>query len=209
MKILRNLILINIISLIFFIFIIIELLSNGFLVRVDLLINSIIPQIENSFLTNFSNIIGILFGTISMIIISLILVIYLWFRYSKWKSIFFGITMLLSGLVFYIIKEIVQRARPLNSLVIKTDFAFPSGHVTSSIVFFGLITYLILNKSKSKNLKLAIILISIFMVLLICFTRLYLNVHWFTDVLAGLVLGTFILTICMIIKEFLEIKYSL
>lgn len=150
-------------------------------------------SIQNNFFTSFSKVIGIIFDTNLMIIFSLIIVAWLFARSSKKESIIFGSVMLTDAILLWIIKKLIVIQRPLNSLVAETNFAFPSGHTTSAIVFFGLLTYLI----SRKNSKM--IYSSIFMILLISFTRLYLNVHWLTDILGGFALGTFLLTLGIIL----------
>lgn len=206
MRTLKNLIWINVISLLVFISVLLGVLYNFGFARIDFIVNSFMANITNGFLTNFSIAVSFIFDINSMIIISLVLSAYLWIKYSKNNSIFFILTIMLGGGIVYILKNLVQRARPLNALLIENNSAFPSGHATIAVVFFGALTYLILNKNKSRNLKLASIIISIFMVLFICFTRLYLNVHWFSDVFGGIAIGTFILTGCIFLKEFFNKK---
>ncbi|MDP3027237.1 MAG: phosphatase PAP2 family protein [Nanoarchaeota archaeon] len=204
MKASKTLVWINIISLLVFIFILIEVIYNGFLVRLDPIISSFIFSIKNDFLTNLSIAVSFIFDIKSVIIISLILSAYLWVKLSKKDSMLFIFAMILNGGILYMLKELIQRARPLNSLVAESSFAFPSAHASTAIVFFGLLIYLISKKKESKNLKLNVILISIFMILLICFARLYLNVHWLSDVLGGIAIGIFILTGCILLKEFFD-----
>ena len=201
MKASKTLVWINIISLLVFIFILIEVFYNGFLVRLDPIISSFMPSIQNDFLTNLSIAVSFIFDIKSVIIISLILSAYLWARFSKKDSMLFISAMVLNGGILYILKELIQRARPLNSLVAESSFAFPSAHTSTAIVFFGLLIYLTSKKKESKNLKLNALWISIFMILLICFARLYLNAHWFSDVLGGIAIGMFILTGCIILRE--------
>mgnify|MGYP001618899381 CR=1 FL=1 len=200
MKLKKKLILASIISLIIFIVILIEVLYNGSLVDLDLSINSL-NITKNIFLIELSKIIGFIFDTVSVIIISLILSIFLWYKNSKKEGIFLSFTILLNSVIVFVIKETVQRARPLNSLVSENSFAFPSGHTATAVVFFGVLVYLILRKSNSKIFKSASIGVSIFMIILICFTRLYLNLHWFSDILGGLFIGVFILSICILLKD--------
>jgi len=206
MKIKKELILVNLISLIIFVLILIEVLSNGLLVNLDLFLNSW-NVTKNIFLVDISKIIDLVFDSWSIIIISLFLSIFLCFKYSKKEGAFFSLVILLNAALIYLIKEIVQRARPQNALIPGSNFAFPSGHTATAVAFFGLLIYLILRKAKSKKIKVASIWISILIVLLIGFTRLYLNLHWLTDVLGGLALGIFILTCCIILKNILiEVK---
>ena len=94
-------------------------------------------------------------------------------------------------------KEKFQRAKPLNTLIPETSFSRPSGHATIDVVFFGLITYLFITKKH----KLTATLISTLIILITGFTRLYLRVHWLTDVIAGLTLGTIILITSILIYK--------
>jgi|SRR3989344_740338 len=201
-KTLKTLIWTNIISLLVFIFILLEVFHNGFLIKLDLLINSFMPNIENSLLTNLSIAISFIFDIKSLAVITLILSFYLLLKNSKKDSIFFILTIIFGGEFIYIIKDLIQRTRPLNALVSESDFAFPSGHAAISIAFFGILIYLFSQKRGLRSLKLVSVLISIFIILLICFSRVYLNVHWFSDVLGGIAIGTFILTGCILLKEF-------
>ena len=192
---------INIISLLVFIFILIEVFYNGFLVRLDQIISSFMPSMQNYFLTNLSIAVSFIFDIKSVIVISLILSAYLWIRLSKKDSMLFISAIILNGGILYVLKELIQRARPLNSLVAESRFAFPSAHASTAIDFFGLLIYLASKKSKLRRLRLNALWISIFMILLICFARLYLNVHWLSDVLGGIAIGIFILSGCILIRE--------
>jgi len=205
-KISGKLILTALICFLVFIFIITEILLPGFLVQIDLSINSFIPSIHNPSLINISRVIDMLFDVIPIVFISLILSIFLWFRYSKKESAFFALTMIFNAAVIYLVKEVIQRARPLNSLLHIGDFAFPSGHSTTAVVFFGLLIYVVFLNNKSRIIKIISVLAGIFMMFLIGFSRIYLNMHWFSDVFGGFVLGGFVLSICLLIKNFLENK---
>lgn len=206
MKVSKKLFLVSIISLIVFIFVLIEVLNNGFLTKLDITINSIISILENDLFVDISNILGFIFDTLGVIIISLIFSGCLWIKKHKRDSIFFIIVILINSLFIFLIKELVQRTRPLNSLIQEGSFAFPSGHAATSVVFFGLLIYLSLRKIKSDSLRLIIIILSIFMIIIISMTRLILNVHWFSDVIGGIFLGLFILTGSIIIKR--KFKYG-
>lgn len=198
MKIPKKILWINLCSLAVFIFLLISF-KNNFFVRIDSAVNLFMSQIQNPFFISVSQMIAVMFDTTVMIIFSLLFSTFVWFKYSKRDAVFFSFTMLLGGAFIYVMKDFVQRARPINALVLENSFAFPSGHALSAVVFFGLLIYLAF-KEKSKR-KTNVSLISAFMVVLICFTRLYLNVHWLTDVLGGLALGIFILTGNILLKE--------
>jgi undecaprenyl-diphosphatase len=194
----KKLVLTSITSLVIFISLII---FEKFLTNIDISINHLITLIQLPFFIIVSKGIGILFDTYSMIIISLIISIILWLRSSKKDAIFFSTIMLLNGAVIELLKIIINKARPINELVNETNQAFPSGHTTTAVVFFGLLTYLIFKRTKSSITRITTVIASITLILLISFSRLYLNVHWFTDILGGLALGLFILTCSILLRK--------
>lgn len=202
MKTSVSIVIVNIFSLILFFMVFLEALNNGTLVELDLFLNTAMTQIRNSFFTSLSILIDVIFDLISMIVISILLSIFLLKRYCKKFALFFSMTILLDALVIIALKDIIMRARPLNGIIPKADFAYPSGHTADAVVFFGFLTYLVMRKSESHMIKGITISISSFMIILIGFSRLYLNVHWLTDVIGGFALGLFILTGSILLKEY-------
>lgn len=89
----------------------------------------------------------------------------------------------------YIMKILVARARPEGGILspIESSFSFPSGHATASMTFYGFLVYMLCVLFPSK--KSPIITTGIFLIGLIGFSRLYLGVHFPSDVLAGYLLG--------------------
>jgi len=156
---------------------------------IDTATNALMQSIENPILTSFSKIIAHALDPIILIIISSIIATFIYIKISKKKGVFFVATILITGILIKLSKEIFQRARPLNSLIPETSFAMPSGHATIAVVFFGLIAYLFIN----KKYKITATIITTLIILLVGFTRIYLRVHWLTDVIAGFILGTIIL----------------
>ena len=112
--------------------------------------------------------------------------------FDKKRAYSFSVLILVSVLINTIIKEIFAIPRPLDDIVhplytsLAKGFSFPSGHAQGSMTLWGLI--IILNRKSVK-----IIITSIFMILLISFSRLYLGVHFPTDILSGWVVGVVVL----------------
>ena len=204
MKLLKKLIALDIICFLVFTFILVEVLANRVLINSDISINLLMSLVKNNLIIDISKLIGVIFDTLSIVVISLILLIYFWFKYSKKDSLFFMLVILLSTGLIFLVKELVQRARPFNALVSETSFSFPSGHATSAVVFFGLLIYLFIIKNKSFLSRSLFTLICFILILIIGFSRLILNVHWFSDVIGGFFLGLFILISCVIIREILN-----
>ena len=192
----------NVVSLIVFILISIGVKFTKLFTNLDLYVSSMFSSVTSSFLIMFSKNIHFIFDTTSMVVISIIISIFLLIKHSRKNAAFLSITMLADALILLILKLLLEIPRPISNFITETDFSFPSGHATTTVVFFGILSYLIINKYKNVNFEIA--LASFFMVLLISFTRLYLGIHWFSDVLGGIFLGEFILTGSLIIKHVLE-----
>jgi len=158
---------------------------------IDLQTNSWTMSIQTSSLTAMAIVIAYVFDTISLIVISLTLAAYLFYRnYGKYGALLLA-AMGGDALIVSIAKTVVHSARPLNGLVYDTGFSFPSGHTTASIVFCGLLAYLAWQHWKSPKAKTVSIALSITVTSFVAFDRIYLNVHWFSDVLGGCLLGLF------------------
>jgi len=128
----------------------------------------------------------------SLIVVLATALIFFLFKYKK-EALFLILT-LVSGLVSSVFKIIVNRARPLPSLVriIETtrQQSYPSGHMIFYIVFLGFLTLLMYQlRTISKSIRIGVSSISILLILVIPFSRIYLGAHWFTDVLGGFLLG--------------------
>ncbi len=81
------------------------------------------------------------------------------------------------------------------------ETCFPSGHTTSYVVFFGYLTYLSLTYLKKSWLRNALVAVFISIIILVGPSRIYLHVHWFSDVLAAYLLGFSILILLILIHR--------
>lgn len=91
-----------------------------------------------------------------------------------------------SALLNKILKHIVQRPRPTEHRIIdESGYSFPSGHSMVSAAFYGFLIYLIYKNVKNKYLKWGLIAILSLLIFLIGASRIYLGVHYTSDVLAG------------------------
>jgi membrane-associated phospholipid phosphatase len=87
-------------------------------------------------------------------------------------------------------KVVVERARPpiQTQQVLETNYSFPSGHVTSTSAVVG-ITVAVLAIGRSRRVRAVLAAVAALLITVIAATRLYLGVHWLTDVIAGAILG--------------------
>lgn len=88
------------------------------------------------------------------------------------------------------LKKIFIRARPLKYFLIEQEgYSFPSGHAMVSMSFYTTMTYLLVKDMSNQNAKKILWIINSIIVTSIGFSRIYLGVHWPTDVLVGYLLG--------------------
>lgn len=122
---------------------------------------------------------------------NLLLVIYFFIKKNRQLALLTLLTALSSLGLMSLIKNLVQRHRPDAPLVAGvTNFSFPSGHAFMSVAFYGLLIWLALTyMNDSWKQRLFIIFLLLF-ILIIGFSRIYLRLHYTTDVVAGLCLGT-------------------
>jgi undecaprenyl-diphosphatase len=138
----------------------------------------------------------------SPIVMSVLVFFLLWFLIyqKKYRESTLTFAAIAGGYILETaLKYWTHRIRPANSLISEAEYSFPSGHATLSIIYFLLLLYLFKDEIGSKTKKCIFLILDILIILLIGFSRIYLNVHWFTDVIAGFVLGVLWLGICILI----------
>jgi undecaprenyl-diphosphatase len=104
-----------------------------------------------------------------------------------------------SGLWIDGIKHAVDRERPEYNRVFTTEtsYSFPSGHAAGSSVGYGMLAYCLALRWRTWRRRLGLVVVLGLLVLAIGFSRLYLGVHFFSDVLAGFALGLAWLALCV------------
>ena len=169
----------------------------------DQFISNKIVLIQSEPITRVMGFITQIFGPYIIIILSFFIFLILFRKKNYFKAKILAFSISSAIILDQILKFVLRRPRPLNMLINEGGFSFPSGHATLAAVFFGMIIFLFKDKIKNNFLKLNFIILNISFILLIGFTRIYLNVHWFTDVLGGFLLGFFcILCSVYICKKF-------
>lgn len=106
-----------------------------------------------------------------------------WVARRRW-ALALPVIMAGTGGLQFVAKWAVDRPRPNLA-----SWGFPSGHVLSLVVFFGLVVYLLYTSRMGRSWRCLGGVVGAGSVLAVAFSRLYLNVHWLSDVVAGFVLG--------------------
>jgi len=133
-------------------------------------------------------------GTGSLTLLTTLLATVLFLKhYKKEASLLIG-AMLSGVLVSQTLKHLINRVRPqiISHLVVATSPSFPSGHAMNNTIFYLLLTYLSWRIFKNKELSFVVAFVGGLLVALIGFSRLYLGVHYPSDVIAGWMLGVLV-----------------
>src|SRR5690625_2599079 len=150
--------------------------------------------ITTAFMLGFTQIGEVL----SMVILSIIMIAILMLYKLKFHTLFFVISMIVSSITIPVMKNAFDSERPsLLRLIDISGFSFPSGHATGSTIFFGSLMAII-NKTSLNN-KSVLYALCAFFILMISSSRVYLGVHYPTDVIAGIVAGTMVVLVATMI----------
>jgi len=124
---------------------------------------------------------------------------------DKWFAIKTAVVPLTSLLLMFGLKIFFNRKRPVDPLLQEVSgLSFPSGHALMSFTFFGFLIYMIFTRVQNQILKWLLIAFCLGMIIMVCITRIYLRVHYATDVLAGFSLGIIWLVLSLWILHIIE-----
>lgn len=121
---------------------------------------------------------------------NVVLIIYFLLIHQRINSIKVPAVAISSLIIMLLLKFLFQRPRPQDPLLEKAaGFSFPSGHSLMSVTFYGLMIYLILLTNLNRTFKFLFTVFTIILIALIGFSRIYLRVHYASDVVAGFCIG--------------------
>ena len=175
-----------IICLIIF-FLILEDVLDKEIEQLDNMIYTWLSNIIKEPITTFAKIITTMGAGYVIIPLCILSVIYFWKKKEANYIVINLITIFLSN---QLLKRIVERPRPEGFRIVEElGYSFPSGHSMVSMAFYGLFIYFIYKKVKNKYIKWTSIILLALLIILIGLSRIYLGVHYASDVLAGFLLA--------------------
>lgn len=127
--------------------------------------------------------------------------------FKKWKYVTqITLVLILATLSNMMLKRFIDRARPeIEHLVSVKTLSYPSGHAMSSIAFYGFLLYLVYKFKMNKFLKLILMTLLTFLILSIGISRIYLGVHFPSDVVGGWIAGMIWIFFCILIFNLIEV----
>ena len=126
---------------------------------------------------------------------------------NKKAGLLIGTNLVIITILNQTLKSLLQRPRPTGFRIInETGYSFPSGHSMISMAFYGFLIYLIYKNVKNKFLKFTLIIILFILIVSIGLSRIYLGVHYTSDVLAGFLLSiAYLIFYCHVVDKVLYV----
>lgn len=152
------------------------------------------------FVTHVGDIYGYLVVIISSVLISLLI-------FKRWKYVAqITIVLALSAVSNMILKRFIDRARPgIEHLVSVETLSYPSGHAMSAMAFYGFVIYLFYRFKMNLFLKVTVMLLLFLLILSIGISRIYLGVHYPSDIFGGYIAGFIWVVFCILIFDLIDI----
>ena len=117
----------------------------------------------------------------------------------------FALIVGMAPVITAILKHLNQRPRPFdNPLISLFDYSFPSGHAMTSFVFYFTISYFVYHFTKNKLITFITFVASVILISLIGISRIYLGVHYPSDVIAGYLGGLCWFSSIMLVDKTLD-----
>lgn len=175
--------------------------------KFDLAVTDTVRSAASPSLTKLVTLITHLASSHIIIPIALLLAAVLAFVFKRrWDAISLAIALIGSSLFNEVMKHLIQRARPAwEHWVHASGYSFPSGHSMVSMSFYGMLGYIIWLHLKEQGKPAAYVLVlTLLLIICIGLSRIYLGVHFVTDVLAGYAAGAVWLLACIYAMQWLK-----
>jgi membrane-associated phospholipid phosphatase len=168
-----------------------DLLTGDPIVRFDRVVDDYLHSHATAPLTTFFLVVTAFGSLEAMVILGVVVAAILargrrWTLLGTWLAAVAG-----SALIDWLLKGLFQRPRPhfAHPLLVESSYSFPSGHAMESFVAYGMLAYLAVLWLRTWEARVAVICGAALLVVLIGFSRMYLGVHYFSDVIAGYAAG--------------------
>ncbi len=142
-----------------------------------------------------------------LIVPPLVVLIFSFFKTLRWYGLKVLVISFSSSMLNQALKRYFERPRPAIAMLHQSGLSFPSGHAMIGGAFYGLLIYIVWRTVGNKIWRAFIVLFLTVLILLIGYSRIYLKVHYATDVLAGYAMGLLWLIISIYIMQRLEKFY--
>lgn len=168
---------------------------------IDKQISVFLLQLRSDFLTNIMLFLSLL-GSEAIIFSSAVIAIFLTARKHRRETFIFTLLLIMGVFTTNGLKLIYKIPRPdLFPLVFENSYSFPSGHALNSFLFYATVSYFVYHFTKNRKLTFIVVVASLILVGLVGLSRVYLGVHHPSDVVAGYLVGFWLLTTTILIDK--------
>jgi membrane-associated phospholipid phosphatase len=168
-----------------------DLLTGDPIVRFDRVLDDYLHAHATPDLTTFFLIVTALGSIEVIVLLGVVVAAFLtwrrrWLFLGSWLAAVAG-----SAVLNQLLKGLFERPRPHfeHPLLVETSYSFPSGHAMESFVVYGMLAYFAVLALRTWESRVGVVLGAALLVVLIGFSRMYLGVHYFSDVIAGYAAG--------------------
>jgi undecaprenyl-diphosphatase len=175
---------------------------------IDLAINHWIPTIQSGTFNVFAIGIDDYFDTPYLVLYSVAIAAVFLLKHRKQMGLLLVGAMAGDALLVSIAKRVEMVPRPDNAIVQNVGYSFPSGHTAGIVVLAGVLVFFAWSYWRSMHVRVGLAGGYGVVVGIVSFDRVYLNTHWFSDVLGSLTLGAFWLVFVLLVYGWLDTRDS-
>lgn len=184
-----------------------ETLKEEILAQYDQQVTDYIISFRNPSLTRyfiFMTNVGDIYGYLIVLVLALCIS---WFFFKNWRYVAQTVLVLmLASISNVMLKRFIDRARPgIEHLVSVKTLSYPSGHAMSAMAFYGFLIYIFYRFKMNNLLKYGVMLFLVFIILSIGISRIYLGVHFPSDIAGGYIAGLIWVFFCILIFNLVEV----
>ena len=157
-------------------------------------------------LTSVMRFISNLGAPVTVTAITLLVAAFLLWKRQRYRLLALVLAVPGGSLLNVIIKQVIHRHRPTfdDPIQVLTSYSFPSGHAMGSTVLYGMLAAIVVWHVQDRRWRGLALAVAVILVALICFSRMYLGLHYLSDVIAGVLEGVVWLGVCLVAVDALR-----
>ena len=163
---------------------------------------------DNFMSERMTNVVKILTSLGSALVVIILTIVLFMAIKNKRIAVSIVINLIVITILNNLLKIIFLRPRPdVNNLILESGYSFPSGHSSTGMAFYGYLIYLIYKYVNNKKIKISLIIFLSLIIVAIGLSRIYLGVHYASDVLGGFLLAiVYLIIFITIANKYIEKK---
>lgn len=176
-----------------------------FFSNLDLRVQDYMQTINSPLLAKIMIVITYMGFPWTFVILCALISSYLFYRRETLETIILNTTLISTWGIMEGLKYLFERSRPAGeALTVASGYSFPSGHAMISIAFYGFLAALLLKHGRGRRQAWLGAIALYVLVLLIGLSRIYLNVHYLSDVVAGFLFGIIVLAVNLKVMKLMQ-----